>query len=194
MNQEIQKKDNVNHPGHYAGQGKVECIDFIASVVNKYPGILAGDLQNVCKYTWRSHNKNGKEDIDKASWYFNHAEKTYDSLMPEVRKQVQAFTQYPLFQIPNKDKVQQEGMAEVTKGMDLQEKELYQRIMAGVNHFTDDYLRKRAKTALQEWSQSYENFQEMKLNAQKNPLEKQEKASKPKIIIHRVRSNKGLER
>lgn len=85
MNQEIQQNNNVNHSGHYAGQGKVECIDFIASVINKYPGILVGDLQNVCKYTWRFHNKNGKEDIDKASWYFNHADKTYDSLMSEVK-------------------------------------------------------------------------------------------------------------
>lgn len=179
----------------------MECIDFIAAMVNQYPGILAGDLQNVCKYTWRSHGKNGKEDIRKAEWYFNHAEKTWNNLMPEVQKQVQAFTRYPLFEIPNRQSIMQQGMDEVTASMGKAEKELYQRVMAGVNHFTDEYLRNRAKAALKDWSQTYEHLasksSEIKVKDvhrlsehSQNALEESRKIGG----IHRNKKYNGLER
>lgn len=65
--------DTVNHPFHYAGQGSVECIDFIKVLIAPYQGVIAGDLQNVLKYTYRAHYKNGIEDIKKARWYAGHA-------------------------------------------------------------------------------------------------------------------------
>lgn len=65
--------DNVNHPSHYSKPGEIECIDFITKMVAPYQGVVAGDLQNVMKYTWRCKNKNGKEDLKKAQWYANHA-------------------------------------------------------------------------------------------------------------------------
>ena len=177
--------DNVNHPSHYAGQGKVECIDFISTVVNKYPGIIAGDLQNVTKYTWRSHGKNGKEDIEKASWYFNHAEKTWNGLTPEAKGLVKEFSQHPILTVKNAETIQKEGIAEVTKEMKAEEKKLYLSVIDGLNHFTNDASRQKAKEALLEWSRSYQNFQEQ---------EKNTKLKRKAIGIQRVSGQQKLER
>ncbi len=68
-----EKYDIVNRPQHYAGQGEVECIDFIEIMIKSYNGIIAGSLFNALKYTWRSHNKNGKQDLEKALYYANKA-------------------------------------------------------------------------------------------------------------------------
>lgn len=67
----------VNHPTHY--QGKVECIEAIAIVLNQnalgqnplYPPITPAILFNVVKYRWRENQKNGQEDLEKADWYRN---------------------------------------------------------------------------------------------------------------------------
>lgn len=169
QNQRVKgKQDPVNHPSHYANQGSVECIDFIATVVNQYPGIIAGDLQNVTKYTWRSHGKNGKEDIEKASWYFNHAEKTYLSLDTDSQKMLRrtADTMQKIMLRPGKsvadmEDIRNQGIEEVTGNMGVEEKKLYEKVIEGVKDFYNDKVRAAAKSALLEWSRSYQNFQEL---------------------------------
>ncbi len=61
------KADNVNHPSHY-NQGKFECIDVMVETF----GIEAAKhfcLLNAFKYIWRTGEKNGAEDVEKAIWY-----------------------------------------------------------------------------------------------------------------------------
>lgn len=156
--------DNVNHPNHYANQGTVECIDFIGAIVNQYPGFIAGDLQNVIKYTWRSHGKNGKEDIKKASWYLAHAEKRFlalsavqKSLLQKMQQSLKEMTCTPE-QICVEGKTILSGIGEVTKEMPKQEKELYSLVIDGVRDFYSASSRKWAKEALAEWSQKYDLF------------------------------------
>lgn len=60
-------KEQVNHPNHY-NQGQYECIAVMESIY----GIEA--TMNFCllcafKYTWRTNDKDGIQDIDKAIWY-----------------------------------------------------------------------------------------------------------------------------
>lgn len=61
--------DEINHPQRYAG-GKYECIDVMTDVF----GVDA--VRNFCKlnafkYIWREKQKNGVEDLKKASWYLS---------------------------------------------------------------------------------------------------------------------------
>lgn len=61
--------DPVSRPQHYA-DSKVECID---AMIEAY-GIEAVKhfcLCNAFKYHWRHEQKNGEEDIQKATWYMN---------------------------------------------------------------------------------------------------------------------------
>ena len=61
--------DIVNSPAHY-NQGKFECIDVMVETF----GIEATKhfcLLNAFKYIWRTGEKNGREDIEKAVWYLN---------------------------------------------------------------------------------------------------------------------------
>lgn len=58
---------SVDHPSHY-NQGKYECIDVMAETF----GIEATKhfcLLNAFKYIWRTGEKNGLQDIEKAKWY-----------------------------------------------------------------------------------------------------------------------------
>lgn len=59
----------VNHPEHY-NQGDIECIDAMISAFGKET-VACFCIVNAFKYNWRSHSKNGIEDIDKAIWYLN---------------------------------------------------------------------------------------------------------------------------
>ena len=63
----MSRKEQVNHPNHY-NQGQYECIAVMESIY----GIEA--TMNFCllcafKYTWRTNDKDGIQDIDKAIWY-----------------------------------------------------------------------------------------------------------------------------
>ena len=63
----MSQKEQVNHPNHY-NQGQYECIAVMESIY----GIEA--TMNFCllcafKYTWRTNDKDGIQDIDKAIWY-----------------------------------------------------------------------------------------------------------------------------
>ena len=58
----------VNHPSHYAEEGKIESVDYIEERLNKEQ-FIGGLLFNVHKYLHRWQDKNGVEDLDKAQWY-----------------------------------------------------------------------------------------------------------------------------
>ena len=62
--------DAVNHPRHYAKNGGIECIEAIEASMDTddFRGFLKG---NILKYVWRYEEKNGLEDLKKASWYLD---------------------------------------------------------------------------------------------------------------------------
>lgn len=59
----------VNHPSHY-NQGKYECIDVMVETFGK-EAVQNFCLLNAFKYIWRTNEKNGMEDVKKATWYLN---------------------------------------------------------------------------------------------------------------------------
>lgn len=59
--------ETVDHPDHY-NQGKFECIEVMAETFGK-EATENFCLLNAFKYIWRAGEKNGIEDIKKASWY-----------------------------------------------------------------------------------------------------------------------------
>ena len=61
--------DNVEHPKHYT-DGKYECIEVMEDVFG-IDSLMTFCRLNAFKYLWRSENKNGIEDIQKANWYLN---------------------------------------------------------------------------------------------------------------------------
>ena len=76
----MSQKEQVNHPNHY-NQGQYECIAVMESIY----GIEA--TMNFCllcafKYTWRTNDKDGIQDIDKAIWYL----KKYKELQERSHK------------------------------------------------------------------------------------------------------------
>lgn len=59
----------VSHPAHYAGDGRIECMDAMRSMMAPARGvgpIAAMWWGNAFKYLWRWHLKNGVEDLRKA--------------------------------------------------------------------------------------------------------------------------------
>ena len=75
------QREKVNHPNHY-NQGQFECIAVMESIY----GIEA--TMNFCllcafKYIWRTNNKDGIQDIDKAIWYLQK----YKELQGRSQKQ-----------------------------------------------------------------------------------------------------------
>ena len=61
--------DMVNSPRHY-NQGKFECIDVMVETFG-IEAVKNFCLLNAFKYIWRTGEKNGREDIEKAVWYLN---------------------------------------------------------------------------------------------------------------------------
>lgn len=59
--------DVVNHPSHYTS-GKHECIDVMEDMFG-IDSVIEFCRCNIFKYRFRSHLKNGQEDIEKAEWY-----------------------------------------------------------------------------------------------------------------------------
>ena len=66
------KPDNVNHPSHYEGNTSMECIDVMELAFGSN-AVMGFCICNTFKYLWRHKHKNGKEDVEKAKWYLNHA-------------------------------------------------------------------------------------------------------------------------
>lgn len=61
--------DPIEHPSHYAGDGKVECMDAMRSMLYQENGLSQIASYWWCsalKYIWRAPHKNGIQDIDKA--------------------------------------------------------------------------------------------------------------------------------
>lgn len=68
--------NNVYSPSHYSGGGKhnIECykaIEYILDGLEHVPDKYYGHVSNVVKYIWRCNDKNGYEDLDKASVYLD---------------------------------------------------------------------------------------------------------------------------
>ena len=61
--------DPVSHPAHYT-HGRFECIDVMLDNFGK-EAVEHFCLLNAFKYVWRSHHKNGIQDIKKAMWYLD---------------------------------------------------------------------------------------------------------------------------
>ena len=68
--------DIVHNPSHYGGGGihNIECykaIEYILDRLENVPERYFGHVSNIVKYIWRCNDKNGYEDLDKASVYFD---------------------------------------------------------------------------------------------------------------------------
>jgi hypothetical protein len=66
--------DNVNHPAHYEGQTSMECIEAMQISFGK-KAVIDFCMCNAFKYLWRHRHKNGREDLQKAHWYLDKADK-----------------------------------------------------------------------------------------------------------------------
>lgn len=64
-------KDNIN-PDHYKNSTSLECIEAMEMMFGE-EAITNFCMCNAYKYIWRHKNKNGQEDLKKASWYINRA-------------------------------------------------------------------------------------------------------------------------
>lgn len=74
------KEDNVNHPKHYEGNTSLECIDVMILTFGA-EAVYHFCICNTFKYLWRHKHKNGKEDLDKASWYLRKARELVETTM-----------------------------------------------------------------------------------------------------------------
>lgn len=68
--------DAVSHPAHYT-KTSIECIDAMIETQG-VEAVKAFCVCNAFKYLWRHNEKNGDEDIKKASWYLNKAVELYE--------------------------------------------------------------------------------------------------------------------
>lgn len=61
--------DPVEHPDHYAGDGKIECMDAMRSMMSgdqyALPPIAAHWWAEAFKYIWRWRRKGGVQDLRK---------------------------------------------------------------------------------------------------------------------------------
>lgn len=70
--------DPVERPSHYAGDGKVECMDAMASMAAGYdradvPAAESYWCITALKYLWRWPLKNGRQDLLKARQCLEYA-------------------------------------------------------------------------------------------------------------------------
>ena len=63
--------DAVTKPQHYASTS-IECIDAMEETQGT-DAVIDFCVCNAFKYLWRHNQKNGDEDVRKASWYLNKA-------------------------------------------------------------------------------------------------------------------------
>lgn len=69
--------EQVNHPSHYCKDGRKECI---VEMEEKYSAgaVIGFCLLNAYKYLYRAGNKDNnsyEQDVQKAKWYFDYANK-----------------------------------------------------------------------------------------------------------------------
>ena len=155
----VQNVDKVNHPVHYADQGEIECIDFITVMVAPYQGVVAGDLQNVVKYTWRADYKNGIEDLKKALWYARHATKQIHFQLADINRLSRAWRTVVVERTPEEDEILKKAVKQVKKHLTENEKIFFDII---VNAIVDGNLyRKKTEdialiTSLEDWISHYD--------------------------------------
>lgn len=70
--------DAVRHPGHYSGDGRVECMDAISSMLCGYSlSDCSYEEAYWCatalKYLWRWPLKGGRQDLEKAMTCIRYA-------------------------------------------------------------------------------------------------------------------------
>ena len=162
------EEKNVNHPQHYAN-GKIECIDYLEVMVSPYTGIVAGCVQNALKYTWRSHGKNGVEDIEKAAWYLKFADKEINRQLYEHEKYGRMLSLHPLDEreLNNKEKrLCREAYLQVAEALPtVTEKKCYTLLYGALKEgrfIKNESYRKEAIQALEEWSKMYQKEKEVK--------------------------------
>lgn len=155
----VQNVDKVNHPVHYADQGEIECIDFITVMVAPYQGVVAGDLQNVVKYTWRADYKNGIEDLKKALWYVHHATKQIHLQLADINRLSRAWRTVVVERTSEEDEILKKAVKQVKKHLSKNEEVFFDII---VNAIVDGNLyRKKTEdialiTALEDWISHYD--------------------------------------
>ena len=71
IDESIKLPDNIN-PNHYKSSTSLECIEAMQISFGRET-VLHFCLCNAFKYIWRWKNKNGEEDLNKASWYIDYA-------------------------------------------------------------------------------------------------------------------------
>lgn len=76
LNKNKYSHDIAYKPSHYGGGGihNIECykaIEYILDKLENVPERYYGHVSNIVKYIWRCNDKNGYEDLDKASVYFD---------------------------------------------------------------------------------------------------------------------------
>ena len=76
----VHKSNKVNHPEHYNKQGRKECIQEMEEQFGT-EAVIVFCVLNWYKYNYRHDLKGGEEDLQKAKWYFEYAQK--------LRKKVQ---------------------------------------------------------------------------------------------------------
>ena len=70
------RKEQVNHPNHY-NQGQFECIAIMESIY-EIEATMNFCLLCAFKYIWRTNDKDGIQDIDKAIWYLQKYKELHD--------------------------------------------------------------------------------------------------------------------
>ncbi len=67
--QELAGENLVEHPSHYSGDGKIECMDAMRSMMSgdayALPAIAAHWWAEAFKYIWRWRRKGGVQDLRK---------------------------------------------------------------------------------------------------------------------------------
>ncbi|WP_035425424.1 DUF3310 domain-containing protein [Atopobium fossor] len=83
VDKEIHEPSRVSHPIHYAGDGKVECMDALRSMMAPIKDNLSGTVAYwwgcAFKYLWRWYLKNGLEDLLKARQCLDYLIEDYTS-------------------------------------------------------------------------------------------------------------------
>lgn len=71
-NRDMNNKDMVNHPSHYADSCSMECFEAMKIAFGEKKLIEYCKI-TAFKYLWRHRNKGGEEDVRKALWYLEEA-------------------------------------------------------------------------------------------------------------------------
>lgn len=124
--------DVVNCPVHYTGQGAIECIDYIAVVIAPYQGIVAGDLKDILKYTWRAKRKNGIEDLKKARWYAQHVTQQIRMQENDELSMIRVWRTACIQRTKEEDAFLEAACQQVADGLSDEEKRCYRKMMHAI--------------------------------------------------------------